>query len=82
MCVHLAMSLFSGWHDLQTRDFFKLVPRAFLRQGEGGREKTLASADHVISKHPEKLGVIIDYKTFEQATGTMILLVYVGSMVI
>ena len=24
-----------------------LVPRAFLRQGEDGREKTLASADHV-----------------------------------
>ena len=39
----------------------KLVPRAFLRQGEGGREKTLSSADHVISKHPEKLGVIIEH---------------------
>ena len=42
--------------------FFKvphnLVPRAFLRRGEDGREKTLASADHVIFKHPEKLGVI------------------------
>ena len=24
-----------------------LVPRAFLRRGEDGREKTLASADHV-----------------------------------
>jgi len=36
-----------------------LVPRAFLGQGDGRREKTLASADHVISKHPEKLGVII-----------------------
>ena len=24
-----------------------LVPRAFLRRGEEGREKTLASADHV-----------------------------------
>ena len=35
-----------------------LVPRAFLRRGEDGREKTLASADHVIFKHPEKLGVI------------------------
>ena len=37
---------------------FNLVPRAFLRRGEDGREKTLASADHVIFKHPEKLGVI------------------------
>ena len=35
-----------------------LVPRAFLCRGEEGREKTLASADHVIFKHPEKLGVI------------------------
>ena len=35
-----------------------LVPTAFLRQGEGGREKTLASADHVIFKRPEKLGLI------------------------
>ena len=35
-----------------------LVPRAFLRRGEDGREKTLASADHVIFKHLEKLGVI------------------------
>ena len=38
--------------------FFNLVPRAFLRRGEDGREKTLASADHVIFKHPEELGVI------------------------
>ena len=38
-----------------------LVHGAFLRQGEGGREKTLASADHVIFKHPEKLGVIIEH---------------------
>ena len=38
-----------------------LVLRAFLCRGEGGREKTLASADHVISKHPEKLGVIIEH---------------------
>ena len=37
-----------------------LVPTAFLRQGEGGQERTLASADHVIFKHPEKLGVIIE----------------------
>ena len=35
-----------------------LVPRAFLRRGEDGREKTLASVGHVIFKHPEKLGVI------------------------
>ena len=35
-----------------------LVPRAFLRRGKDGREKTLASAGHVIFKHPEKLGVI------------------------
>ena len=37
-----------------------LVPRAFLRQGEGGREKTLASAYHVI-KQPEKFGVTIEH---------------------
>ena len=36
----------------------KLVPGDFLRRGKGGREKTLAAADHVIFKHPEKLGVI------------------------
>ena len=35
-----------------------LVPRAFLHRGEGGREKTLASVDHVIFNHPEKLGLI------------------------
>ena len=28
--------------------FLNLVPRAFFRRDEGGREKTLASADHVI----------------------------------
>ena len=38
--------------------FCNLVPRAFLRRGEYGREKSLASADHVIFKHPEKLDVI------------------------
>ena len=37
---------------------YNLVPRAFLRRGEDGREKTVASADHMIFKHPEKLGVI------------------------
>ena len=37
---------------------FNLLPMAFLRQGEGGREKTLASADHVIFTHSEKLGLI------------------------
>ena len=30
-----------------TKCIFNLVPRAFLRRGEDGREKTLASADHV-----------------------------------
>ena len=29
------------------RSIANLVPRAFLRRGEDGREKTLASADHV-----------------------------------
>lgn len=36
-----------------------LVPRSSLRQGEDGKEKTPASADHVVFKHPEKLSVII-----------------------
>ena len=35
-----------------------LVPRAFLHRGEGAREKTLVSADHMIFKNPEKLGEI------------------------
>ena len=35
-----------------------LVSRAFLRRGEGGGRKILASADHVIFKHPEKLSLI------------------------
>ena len=35
-----------------------LVPRAFLRRGDGGQKKTLASADHVTFKHLENLGVI------------------------
>ena len=39
----------------------KLVPRAFICQGEGGQEKTLAWADHIIFKHPEKLRVIIAF---------------------
>ena len=30
---------------------FNLLLVAFLHRGEGGREKTLASADHVIFKH-------------------------------
>ena len=38
-----------------------LVLRAFLRQGEGRREKTLSLADHMIFKHPGKLGVIIAF---------------------
>ena len=38
-----------------------LVPRAFLRQGEGRLEKTLALADHMIFKHPGKLSVIIAF---------------------
>ena len=33
-----------------------LVPRAFLRRGEDGREKTLASIDHMIFKDPKKVG--------------------------
>jgi len=41
-------------HDISPN----LVPRAFLRLGEGERKKKLASPDHVIFKHPEKLGVI------------------------
>ena len=35
-----------------------LAPRAFLHRGEGAREKTLASADHMIFKNREKLGEI------------------------
>ena len=42
-------------------DLLNLVPRAFLRQEEDEREKTLASAGHVIFKHPEKLLVIIEH---------------------
>ena len=41
--------------------FVNLVPRDFLRQEEGRQEKTPALADHVIFKHPEKLGVIIEH---------------------
>ena len=37
---------------------FNHLPMAFLRRGEGGREKTLASADHVVVAHSEKLGLI------------------------
>ena len=35
-----------------------LVPRAFFSSGEGAREKTLASADHMIFKNSEKWGEI------------------------
>ena len=42
-------------------DLLNLGHRAFLRQEEGGREKTLASAGHVIFKHPEMLRVIIEH---------------------
>ena len=41
-----------------------LVPKVF---GKGERKKTLASADHVIFKHPEKLGVIISsYRSYQR----------------
>ena len=35
-----------------------LVSRAFLRRGEGGVRKILASADHLIFKRPGKLSLI------------------------
>ena len=35
------------WTKREVRPRPNLVPRAFLRRGEDGREKTLASADHV-----------------------------------
>ena len=36
-------------------------PGLFFRRGEGGREKTLASTDHVTFKHPVKLVVKISF---------------------
>ena len=48
-----------------------LVPRAFLRIGENGREKTLASADRRIFKHPEKLAVINSFSLFNRCGGAV-----------
>ena len=70
--------LLEGWIALSSEQitisldkyYHNLVPRAFLRRGEEGREKTLASADHVIfspflssaEKSPgDEVGIIKSY---------------------